>query len=104
MASASLSILFKQFVWGLTNINSCPQSTSSTDSESLPFANENAGTIKQRSCRPHPGLSLDPRASPHASPRASPALRRKDAALPLRHTPGPAPEAPPTQLSATDTK
>ncbi|KAK3862714.1 hypothetical protein Pcinc_031449 [Petrolisthes cinctipes] len=83
--------------------NASFKSTSSTDSESLPFANENAGTIKQRSCRPHPGLSLDPRASPHASPRASPALRRKDATLPLRHTPGPVPEAPPTQLSVTDT-
>lgn len=33
----------------------CLQSSSSTESDSLPFANENAGTIKQRANRPHPG-------------------------------------------------
>lgn len=64
------------------------QSTSSTDSDSMPFANENAGTIKQRACRPHPGLSvLDTRNSPHSSPRSSPALRRKEAQPPLRQNP-----------------
>lgn len=44
----------------LTNvylIYSCLQSSSSTESDSLPFANENAGTIKQRANRPHPTLS-----------------------------------------------
>lgn len=67
--------------------NASFKSTSSTDSDSLPFANENAGTIKQRACRPHPGLSvLDTRNSPHSSPRSSPALRRKDAQIPLRQT------------------
>jgi hypothetical protein len=34
----------------------CFQSSSSTESDSLPFANENAGTIKQRANRPHPSL------------------------------------------------
>ncbi|XP_069157327.1 caskin-2 isoform X3 [Procambarus clarkii] len=68
--------------------NASFKSTSSTDSESLPFANENAGTIKQRACRPHPGLTvLDTRNSPHSSPRSSPALRRKDAQPPLRQNP-----------------
>ncbi|XP_071443999.1 uncharacterized protein ckn [Hetaerina americana] len=33
------------------------KSSSSTESDSLPFANENAGTIKQRAARPHPTLS-----------------------------------------------
>nr|CAD7203515.1 unnamed protein product [Timema douglasi] len=33
------------------------KSSSSTESDSLPFANENAGTIKQRTARPHPTLS-----------------------------------------------
>ncbi|XP_068084564.1 caskin-2 isoform X2 [Anabrus simplex] len=33
------------------------KSSSSTESDSLPFANENAGTIKQRATRPHPQLS-----------------------------------------------
>lgn len=68
--------------------NASFKSTSSTDSESLPFANENAGTIKQRACRPHPGLTvLDTRNSPHSSPRSSPALRRKEAQPPLRQNP-----------------
>lgn len=69
--------------------NASFKSTSSTDSsDSLPFANENAGTIKQRACRPHPGLSvLDTRNSPLSSPRSSPALRRKDAQPPLRQNP-----------------
>ena len=54
------------------------QSNSSTDSaDSLPFANDNAGTIKQRaSSRTHSGLSLLD--SPRSSPLSSPALRRKD--------------------------
>ena len=34
----------------------CSQSSSSTESDSLPFANENAGTIKQRAARPHAAL------------------------------------------------
>lgn len=68
--------------------NASFKSTSSTDSDSMPFANENAGTIKQRACRPHPGLSvLDTRNSPHSSPRSSPALRRKEAQPPLRQNP-----------------
>ncbi|XP_047109502.1 caskin-2 isoform X5 [Schistocerca piceifrons] len=33
------------------------KSSSSTESDSLPFANENAGTIKQRVTRPHPTLT-----------------------------------------------
>ncbi|KAK7868695.1 hypothetical protein R5R35_008223 [Gryllus longicercus] len=33
------------------------KSSSSTESDSLPFANENAGTIKQRATRPHPTLT-----------------------------------------------
>ncbi|PNF26571.1 hypothetical protein B7P43_G13253 [Cryptotermes secundus] len=33
------------------------KSSSSTESDSLPFANENAGTIKQRAVRPHPTLT-----------------------------------------------
>ncbi|KAK2726935.1 hypothetical protein QYM36_007694 [Artemia franciscana] len=33
------------------------KSSSSTESESMPFANDNAGTIKQRSSRQHPTLS-----------------------------------------------
>ncbi|PSN33293.1 hypothetical protein C0J52_21155 [Blattella germanica] len=33
------------------------KSSSSTESDSLPFANENAGTIKQRAARPHPTLT-----------------------------------------------
>ena len=35
----------------------CSQSSSSTESDSLPFANENAGTIKQRAARPHATLT-----------------------------------------------
>jgi len=35
----------------------CSQSSSSTESDSLPFANENAGTIKQRAVRPHAALT-----------------------------------------------
>jgi len=33
------------------------KSSSSTESDSLPFANENAGTIKQRAVRPHAALT-----------------------------------------------
>lgn len=81
------------------------QSTSSTDSESLPFANENAGTIKQRACRPHPGLTvLDTRNSPHSSPRSSPALRRKEAQPPLRQNPIATTEASVGQISKSNSR
>ncbi|XP_046446005.1 uncharacterized protein LOC124195565 [Daphnia pulex] len=36
---------------------SCKQSTSSTEWYSMPFANDNASTIKQRSARAHPALA-----------------------------------------------
>lgn len=36
----------------------CFQSSSSTESDSLPFANENAGTIKQRAVRNVAGTKL----------------------------------------------
>lgn len=38
-------------VWIWINLNLWSQSNSSTESDSLPFANENAGTIKQRAAR-----------------------------------------------------
>ncbi|KAJ9600690.1 hypothetical protein L9F63_026174, partial [Diploptera punctata] len=38
-------------------VNPGLESSSSTESDSLPFANENAGTIKQRAARPHPTLT-----------------------------------------------
>lgn len=45
---------------GRTGSDASFKSSSSTESDSLPFANENAGTIKQRANRPHPNLaSLD---------------------------------------------
>lgn len=83
--------------------NASFKSTSSTDSESLPFANENAGTIKQRACRPHPGLSvLDSRNSPHSSPRSSPALRRKETQPPLRPNPVAATDSSTVQLTKSN--
>ncbi|XP_034247597.1 caskin-2 isoform X2 [Thrips palmi] len=42
---------------GRTGSDASFKSSSSTESDSLPFANENAGTIKQRANRPHPALS-----------------------------------------------
>ncbi|XP_052127567.1 caskin-2 isoform X2 [Frankliniella occidentalis] len=42
---------------GRTGSDASFKSSSSTESDSLPFANENAGTIKQRANRPHPSLS-----------------------------------------------
>ena len=52
---------------GRTGSDASFKSSSSTESDSLPFANENAGTIKQRANRPHPTLSnLDCKdAGPH---------------------------------------
>ncbi|KAK3920860.1 Caskin-2 [Frankliniella fusca] len=42
---------------GRTGSDASFKSSSSTESDSLPFANENAGTIKQRANRAHPSLS-----------------------------------------------
>ncbi|KAB7497451.1 Caskin-2 [Armadillidium nasatum] len=68
--------------------NSSFKSTSSNDSgDSIPFANDNAGTIKQRSnVRPSFAL-IDSRCSPRSSPISSPALRRKEGIVhpTLRH-------------------
>jgi len=51
------------------------KSTSSTESDSMPFANDNAGTIKQRNARAHPALAALSYTS--HTPSHSPALSRR---------------------------
>lgn len=53
------------------------QSTSSTESDSMPFANDNAGTIKQRSTRTHPALAALSYSSHSANSVLSPSLARR---------------------------
>ncbi|CAL4060841.1 unnamed protein product [Meganyctiphanes norvegica] len=72
--------------------NASFKSTSSTESDSLPFANENAGTIKQRAFPRPPhhlggGLvnALDSCNSPLHTPQSSPAVQRKEGLANLRH-------------------
>lgn len=54
-------------------------STSSGESNTLPFANENVGTIKQRAIKPHPTLTTLDLA---CSPRGSPVLASKNGSIP----------------------
>jgi len=54
------------------------QSTSSTESDSMPFANDNAGTIKQRSARTHPALAPLSYSTTHSTHSGrSPAVSRR---------------------------
>lgn len=55
------------------------QSTSSTESDSMPFANDNAGTIKQRNARTHPALAALNYSSHSAAAVLSPSLARRAA-------------------------
>uniref|UniRef100_T1J6Y4 SAM domain-containing protein n=1 Tax=Strigamia maritima TaxID=126957 RepID=T1J6Y4_STRMM len=57
--------------------NSSFDSSSSTDSNSLPFANENVGTIKQKAAQPHTSITVvelawSPRSSPVAGKKLPP--------------------------------
>ncbi|EFX76257.1 hypothetical protein DAPPUDRAFT_107104 [Daphnia pulex] len=51
--------------------------TSSTESDSMPFANDNAGTIKQRSARAHPALAALTYSSSSVAAVLSPSLGRR---------------------------
>lgn len=53
------------------------QSTSSTESDSMPFANDNAGTIKQRSARAHPALAALTYSSSAVAAVMSPSMARR---------------------------
>lgn len=54
------------------------KSTSSTESDSMPFANDNAGTIKQRSARTHPALAALSYSTTHSTHSGrSPAVSRR---------------------------
>uniref|UniRef100_A0A0N8C2S3 Caskin-1 n=1 Tax=Daphnia magna TaxID=35525 RepID=A0A0N8C2S3_9CRUS len=53
------------------------KSTSSTESDSMPFANDNAGTIKQRSARAHPALAALTYSSSSVAAVLSPSLGRR---------------------------